>query len=82
LAIVLGTPLFPSYGIATIDDPVDQVSHGRMQHHLTVITGIVGMSRRSISEDADDFTFGNYLAIVERQQKRFADGECRRGRYF
>src|SRR5690606_11530786 len=68
-----GRALWAPDRVAAIDDPVDQVGHGRMHLPPPIFARIVRMSRRGIAQDADDLALRQDVSIIESEQKRFAD---------
>lgn len=67
-------------GISPCEDAVDQCRDCRVKVGFAVLTAIVRMRRSCIPQYADDFSFWQDIAVVQREQKRLADCEgCRSG---
>ena len=71
-------PLPSADRVSAKDDAVDQCRDGFVKLRLTIRAGIVGMCGGGIAQDAEDFVFGQNVAVVQRKQERFADGKRRR----
>lgn len=60
--------------VPAVDDPVDHRGH-RLVHVKIASRRRNGMRRSRVLEDADDFSFGKHVAVIQCQKQRLADGK-------
>lgn len=63
--------------IPALNNPVYQCGDGIVKLGLAVCARVIRVRGGGILQDADDLAFRQDVAVIERQQKRFADRERR-----
>lgn len=61
--------------VAAVDDLLDKSCHGRMGGSLRLFGRGIGVGCGGIDEDTQNFDLGKDLAVMQREQERFTNGQ-------